>query len=115
MARKPADPELESAIALALELFEPLGDLRARKMFGGAGVYCAGRMFALLADGLIYLKTDAVSRDQFAAAGSTPFVFETRDGSSATMSYWRLPDTALDDADEALAWGRLGLEAALRG
>jgi DNA transformation protein len=30
------------------------------------------------------------------------------------MSYWRVPDSALDDPDEAAGWGRLALEAARR-
>lgn len=31
-----------------------------------------------------------------------------------TMSYRAMPETAFDDADEALAWARLGIEAAAR-
>ena len=30
------------------------------------------------------------------------------------MSYWRLPDAALDDPDEAARWGRLAVDAARR-
>jgi hypothetical protein len=31
-------------------------------MFGGAGVYCDGRMFALVADGEIYVKAGPGNR-----------------------------------------------------
>ena len=114
MPGRRADPELEAATALALELFAPMGALSVRRMFGGAGVYLYGVMFVLLADSEIYLKADAVTIPAFEAAGSGPFVWSAPDGRSISMSYWRLPDSALDDADEALRWGQLGLEAALR-
>lgn len=114
MPGRRADPELEASTALALELFAPLGALSVRRMFGGAGVYLYGVMFVLLADSDIYLKADAVTVPDFEAAGSGPFIWTGPDGRSVSMSYWRLPDSALDDADEALRWGQLGLEAALR-
>jgi DNA transformation protein and related proteins len=82
-------------------------------MFGGQGVYCGERMFALEADGEIFLKADAESIPAFRAAGSRPFTYR-KNGASATMSYWLLPDAALDDPDEAERWGRLALEAAGR-
>lgn len=115
LARKaPRDPELEAGIATALELFEGLGPVSARKMFGGAGIYHAGRMFALIADGAIYLKSDAASAAHFDAALCAPFVFQPKDGKAITMSYRRMPDSALDDTGEALDWGRLALDAARR-
>ena len=96
------------------ELFGALGTLRTRRMFGGLGVYCDELFFALADDGLIYVKVDAETRDRFAAAGSEPFTFPGADGEINVMSYWRLPETAYDEPEEAQAWGRLGLEAALR-
>ncbi len=114
MPGRRADPELEAATALALELFAPLGALSVRRMFGGAGVYVHGVMFVLLANSEIYLKADAVTVPAFEGAGAGPFVWTGPDGRGVSMSYWRLPDSALDDADEALRWGRLGVEAALR-
>jgi DNA transformation protein and related proteins len=114
VAKKAADPEFEAAIETARELFAGLGPISVRKMFGGAGLYCDGVMFGLVAYGVIHLKVDDASRGRFEAAGSSPFVFTARDGRSSTMSYWTLPEAALDDADAALEWGREGLSAALR-
>ena len=96
------------------ELFGALGVLRTRRMFGGLGVYCDELFFALAADGLIYVKVDGETQDRFADAGSEPFTFPGADGEINVMSYWRLPETAYDEPDEAQAWGRLGVEAALR-
>lgn len=82
-------------------------------MFGGAGLYRDDRMFGLVADGVIYLKTDAETVDRFRKAACRPFVY-SRDGVAATMSYWSAPDAALDDPDEMKLWAELAWEAALR-
>jgi DNA transformation protein len=33
-------------------------------------------------------------------------------GKRIAMSYWRLPDSALDEPDQACAWGRRALDVA---
>jgi DNA transformation protein and related proteins len=116
VARSPAkyDPELEAGIETALELFAPLGHLTARKMFGGAGIYLDGVMFVLIGYGDIYLKADAVNLGAFIKASCPPFIYEAPNGKAMEMSYRRMPEDALDDASEALVWGRLGHGAAVR-
>lgn len=96
---------------LAEELFGPLGSISVRKMFGGGGVYCDGLMFALIADGVIYLKADGRSRLRFEAEGLGPFVYQGK-AKPVAMSYWRMPDWLLDEPDEALEWGREAVRAA---
>ncbi len=95
------------------DLFQELGPVRIRKMFGGHGIYVGQRMFALEADGQIYLKVDETNRPQFEAAGSHPFVYEAK-GRTMSMSYWLMPEAGIDDPAEAARWGRLGIEAAAR-
>ena len=95
------------------DLFVGIGPVRIRKMFGGQGVYSGERMFALEAYGELYLKVDEASVEAFRAAGSRPFVYE-KDGRRMQMSYWLMPDAALDDPDAAARWGRLALDAAVR-
>ncbi len=100
-------------IAHLLELLETLAPLSARRMFGGWGVYAGGVMVALVADGELLLKTDAQSRPQFEQAGSRPFVFRAR-GRELAMSYWSVPEDALDSSHAMRPWARLALDAALR-
>ena len=38
------------------DLFAPFGPVTVRRMFGGAGIYREGLMFALVFDGAIFLK-----------------------------------------------------------
>ncbi len=104
------DPALDATIEQARELFHDLGPLGVRKMFGGAGLYRDGTIFCLIAFEEIFLKASGAFAKEMAALGSTPFVYEGK-GKPVTMSYWRLPDSALDDPDEAAALARRALEA----
>jgi len=105
-------------IAFAEELFAGLG-ARSRRMFGGAGLYAQGVMFALIDDSeAIFLKADAALAADLAAEGCAEWVYTypsgPKAGQSATMGYWSLPDAALDDPAVACDWGRRALDVALR-
>ena len=91
--------------AFVQEHLAEIGELRFRRMFGGAGVYWQDRIFALIIDDVLYLKTSPETRPLFEAAGSQPFTYEAG-GKRVSLAYWRLPDTALDDPDEAVDWVR---------
>ena len=84
-----------------------------RDLFCDLGPVAGELMFALAARGELYLKADNGTAPEFEAAGSRPFTYE-KDGRTAQMSYWLLPDAAVDDPEEAARWGRLALEAARR-
>jgi len=94
------------------DLFAALGPIAIRRMFGGKGLYAQGRIFGLVAFDTIYLKTDADSAERLRAAGSRPFTYQGKAKPVAITSYWSLPDSALDDPDEASAWARQALAAA---
>jgi TfoX/Sxy family transcriptional regulator of competence genes len=57
------------------ELFTPFRPVTVRRMFGGAGIFCEGLMFALVFDGAIYLKVDEACIPDFEREGSKPFVY----------------------------------------
>jgi DNA transformation protein and related proteins len=95
------------------EIFSAFGPVSVRRMFGGAGVYAEGTMFALVADGELYLKADADTIPAFRAAGVGPFVYGAK-GRRVVMSYWRLPDHLLDEPDELAEWARTALRVAQR-
>jgi DNA transformation protein len=94
-------------------LFEPFGPVTVRRMFGGAGVYAEGLCFAIESGGEVFLKVDEGSQPEFAAAGSSPFIYTAR-GKPMPTSFWRLPAIACEQADELSRWAALGLEAARR-
>ena len=100
-----------------VELFEGLGQVRIRRMFGGMGVYAPsshdkGVMFALIDDEVIYLKTDDALKAELMAEGSAPWVYSRAPGKWEETSYWRLPERALDDPDEAVGWARKAVAVA---
>ena len=95
------------------DMFEGLGPVTIRRMFGGKGIYHQGSILALEVDGEILLKADAKSADAFLAAGSRQWVYEGKN-KPAKMPYWSIPDEALDDPDEMKKWVMLAWEAALR-
>ena len=82
-------------------------------MFGGAGIYRDGKMFALVADGEVFLKSDNLLEPRFRAAGCRPFVYD-KDGKGVAMSYWSLPEAALDDPEAVKDWAEAAFQAALR-
>lgn len=95
------------------DLFDGLGPIAIRRMFGGKGIYHDGLCFALVVSGDLLLKADETSAPAFSAAGSKQWVYEGR-GRVVAMPYWSVPDGALDDPAEMRPWARLAYEAALR-
>ena len=95
-----------------VEMFAAFGPVLVRRMFGGAGIYAEGRMFALLADGVIYLKAGKRTVPAFQREGCKQFSYDIKDGKRALLSYWRLPERLYDDPDELAHWARDALAAA---
>lgn len=101
---------LDAAIAQARELFDGLGNVSHRKMFGGAGLYCDGLIFALIVDEEIMLKATGGFAEELNAQGAHPFTYARGKHKPTQMPYWSLPDSALDDPDEAVELARRALE-----
>ena len=97
-----------------IELFSPLGHARARRMFGGQGLYVDDLFIALIADGRLFLKTNEATRPHFADAGGQPFVYQGgAHKPNVVMSYWTPPAEALESPALMTPWARLAMEAAL--
>jgi DNA transformation protein len=114
-AKGRADPMPVSADILeyARDLFSGIGGIATRRMFGGAGVYSFGVMFALIDDDRIFLKTDEALKTALADEGAVAWIYTSaRQPWPEETSYWSLPEAACDDPDEACAWGRRALAAA---
>jgi DNA transformation protein len=106
-----ADEDLK---ALLEEHLAPLGPITIRRMFGGAGVFLDGLMFGLIADGVLYLKTDEAGRTEFEREGLEPFTYARKGERATLISYWRAPERLIDEPDELLAWARKASEVARR-
>jgi DNA transformation protein len=73
-----------------LELLGSLGDVEAKAMFGGFGIYRHGLMFGLVSEDTFYLKADDKNRSLFENRGLDPFTYK-RKGKSFRMSYYQVP------------------------
>ena len=103
-----ASPEF---IAQIEEMLAPLGPIRIRRMFSGAGIFCDGVMLGLIMEDVLYLRTDEAGRAAFEAEGMGPFVYTAR-GRRVSVSHWQAPDRLLDEADELVEWARRALAVA---
>ena len=100
---------IDSTTERMLDELASLGDVEARRMFGGTGLYLDEVMFAIVYDGRVYLKVDEESRADFVAAGSAPF--QPRP-TQTLASYYEIPEDVLDDAEKLRDWAARAARAA---
>jgi DNA transformation protein len=96
------------------EQMTEFGPVSVRRMFGGAGIFRDGLMFALIVGEDLYFKADAQTQPAFEAEGLDPFTYATKKQPRTVMSYWRAPARCLDDGDEMTKWCRDAFAVALR-
>lgn len=87
-----------------LEQLALFGGMTARRMFGGQGLFKGGLMFALIADGELFFKVDDSNRSDFEAVKSQPFTYAKKEGKTASLSYWYVPEEIIEDADDLKEW-----------
>lgn len=76
--------------------------VRAKNMFGGAGIYSRDVFFALIAGDELYVKVDDSNRPDFEARGMGPF--RPYGSGGEVMQYYLLPADLLEDSDELRTW-----------
>jgi DNA transformation protein and related proteins len=96
------------------ELFAQFRPVTVRRLFGGAGLFADGVMFAILSKDVIYLKADGETRPAFEREDCAPFSYQARGSRRAIMSFWRLPERLYDDPDELAVWAERALAVARR-
>jgi DNA transformation protein and related proteins len=101
-------------VAHCLELLAPLGALRARRMFGGHGIYAEEVFIALISEDRLYLKVDDLTRARFVVAACMPFSYTVKGGERRVLGFFTPPEEAMDAPPLMLPWARLAFEAALR-
>jgi DNA transformation protein and related proteins len=100
-------------IAHCLELLSPLGAPRARRMFGGHGLYLDDLFVAVVAADTLYLKANAETATRFEAAGGQAFSY-ARNGKAASLGFWTPPAEAMESPELMQPWARLAMQAALQ-
>lgn len=87
-------PPPDRFVEFCLEQFAPLGRITSRYMFGGWCLYCDGAVFALIADGAVYLKGESPGRAPF-----RPFPDK-----ELTMKYFAAPPEIFEDIEVMRQW-----------
>ncbi len=92
-----------AAEALVADL-SPLGEVTARRMFGGYGIFHESLMFGIVDPaGRCLLRADDATREAFESAGSERH---------ARMPYWVIPTEVRASDGELVPWARRALDAA---
>ena len=78
------------------DLLSPFGQVTARSMFGGYGLYKDGIMFGLIAYDVLYFKANNETKDDYLAYGCGPFEYHAKDKVS-TMSYYQVPSEVMEN------------------
>lgn len=95
-------PAKDRFVEFCIEQFAPLGRIDSRYMFGGWCLYCDGVVFALIADGALFLKGDNNNIPAFQARGLQQF--RPFPDKPDVMKYFQAPPEIFEDIDALRDW-----------
>ncbi len=95
----------ESFTQYVKEQLEGMGEVKVRKMFGGAGVYMDGVIMGLIDGSTLFLKVNDSNRDMFEKKGMGPF--KPYPDKNVSMSYYEVPAEVLEDREELKRWAAI--------
>jgi DNA transformation protein len=93
-----------------LDQLEELGDVVARSMFGGVGLYFNGVFFGILARDTLYLRVGDANRADYERAKMGPFT--PYPGRAGSGRYYAVPIAVLESAPELATWARKAIAVA---
>ncbi len=105
-------PKPDRFVQFAVEQLAPLGEVTARAMMGGWCLYCDGTIFALIAAGEVYLKSDEINQPRFEERGLRPL--QPFPDKPLTMKYFQAPREMFEDPAAMREWAGGAVEAGRR-
>jgi DNA transformation protein len=109
----PTTKKEKEFVSYVVDLMSSIGPVHAKCMFGGHGIYLEGLMFALVADSVLYLKSDEELENEFKEKGLEAFTYNKK-GKEYKMSYYQAPEEALEDGEEMNLWANKAYGVALK-
>lgn len=91
-----------------------LGNVRAKAMFGGYGIYWHDSFVALIADGELFTKANPELKAKYCTLGCHPFSYAKKDGKLAEMNYMSVPEEVMEDRELLRARFNESLDLALQ-
>ncbi|PFG45832.1 regulator of competence-specific genes [Vibrio sp. ES.051] len=92
----------------SMKLFEALGTIKSRSMFGGFGLFADDTMFALVVNNQLHIRADQKTSSDFEKQGLKPYVYKKRGFPVVTKYYaissdlWRSNDHLVEVAKQSL-------------
>lgn len=83
-------------------------ELTSKRMFGGIGFYSTGLIFGVADNDTLFFKVNDKNRPRYEAAGMPGW---DPMGTGASMSYFQVPPTVLEDPQTLAEWATLSAEA----
>jgi DNA transformation protein len=100
-----AKPQPEFVTFLLTEL-AGLGDVTARRFFGGWQLQANNTQFAIVMSGTLFFRVEGDLRKTLEEDGSRPFSYAKSGKQVSVSKYMSAPEGALDDLDFLKAWAR---------
>jgi DNA transformation protein len=98
--------------SFVLDQLADLGEVSAKNMFGGVGLYHRGVFFGIVARDTLYLKVDDGNRDDYRRARAKPF--KPYPARPASTNYFAVPVDVLESPIDLVAWARKAIAAGRR-
>ncbi len=97
-------------IKFVIDQLSPLGDIKVKRMFGGAGIYSDGLFFAIIENDTLRFKVDDTNQADFEKAGMEPF--KPYKNKKEIMRYYEVPIEVLEDNVALEEWGLKAINVA---
>lgn len=85
----------------SMRLFENLGRVKSRSMFGGFGIFVDDTMFALVVNDKLHIRADDNCSEKYKQQGLEPYVYKKR-GFPVVTKYFALPENFWDTPEKIL-------------
>jgi DNA transformation protein len=92
-------------IDFVLDQLSALGEVEARPMFGGAGLYLDGKFFGIVYEERLYFRVSAETIKDYTSRKMKPFEpFDGKQGKS--RNYYEVPLAIVESAEDLVKWAR---------
>ncbi len=95
----------------SMKLFEPLGTIKSRSMFGGFGLFADETMFALVVNNQLHIRADQQTSSNFETQGLKPYVYKKR-GFPVVTKYYAISNDLWESSEHLIEVAKQSLEQA---
>lgn len=99
----------DSFVAFLIDQLAHLPEIRARRMFGGHGLYMGEVFFGIVHRGRLYFRTTPETRREYRRRGSRPFRVSAK---QTLRRYLEVPADVIEDRDLLGRWVRESVRGA---